>query len=228
MDNSGIYEYYRKSRLITACFFVLLIGSSLSAPAQTAYSRDFHFKEGIYPAFQQFRNNDPVLKSQIISEYDKNDVGFFEQLTAKNKNIKFRDTSGAEVEIQASGIWGYSKNNAVYINYEGNFSRMGVIGSLCHFVSNVTTYVAAPDPFYGMRYGGTSMPVTELRQFVLDAESGKTESFNVETMERILKRDEALYKEFMALKRRKKKESVFLYLRRYNERHPLYFPTADH
>jgi hypothetical protein len=42
----------------------------------------------------------------------------------------------------------------------------------------------------------------------------------------VLKRDDVLKEEFDALskKQRNKEETIFLYMRRYNERHPLYFP----
>jgi hypothetical protein len=33
-----------------------------------------------------------------------------------------------------------------------------------------------------------------------------------------------LYNEFIALKKKQKRDSIFLYLRKYNEKHPIYFP----
>jgi hypothetical protein len=46
--------------------------------------------------------------------------------------------------------------------------------------------------------------------------------FNVDAMEVILKNDAELYAEFMKLKKRKKADSIFIYLRKYNDVHPLY------
>lgn len=120
----------------------------LSADAQVAYSRDFQFKEGLYLNFQQFRNNDPVAKSQIISELDKTDLSFFDRIAAKkNTPINYIDSSGIKQTKSISDLWGYSKNNAIFINYDGSFYRIGVIGSLCHFVANVTSYVQPPTHF---------------------------------------------------------------------------------
>lgn len=210
------------------CFFFYFLFQILllqPATSQVAYSKDFQFKEGLYLDFQQFRSNQPVPKSRIVSDYDKNDLAFFDQLfSKKNTNIKYLGSSGVEQTVASSGLWGYSKNNGIYINYDGVFYRMGVIGSLCHFVANVTSYVYAPDPFYGMRYGTTSVPVKELKQFILETGTGRLHNFNIESMEYLLKEDVDLYNEFMALKRRKKKDAIFIYLRRYNEKHPLYFP----
>lgn len=61
-------------------------------------------------------------------------------------------------------------------------------------------------------------------QYILDFEFGKVLEFTVENMEAVLQRDAELYKEFLALKKRKKRDSIFLYLRKYNEKHPIFFP----
>lgn len=205
--------------------FILLFFVS-PVEGQVEYSKFFEFKEGIYLNFQQFRNNNPIPKSKIISENNKNDLSFLEDITSK-KNIAYRDSSGKEQKIETSQLWGYSKNNVIHISFEGNFYRIGVIGSLCHFVASITTYVSTPDPFYSMRgypyMMNSNMPVKELRQFVLDTQTNTILDFNTENMEVLLRKDETLYNEFMALKRKKKRESLFIYLRKYNEKHPLYF-----
>ena len=41
-------------------------------------------------------------------------------------------------------------------------------------------------------------------------------------MEILLKNDAELFDQFMKLKKRKKADSIFIYLRKYNEKHPLY------
>jgi hypothetical protein len=42
-------------------------------------------------------------------------------------------------------------------------------------------------------------------------------------VELLLSRDEALYKEFKALKRKKKKEQISRFIKKYNEAHPVHF-----
>ena len=49
--------------------------------------------------------------------------------------------------------------------------------------------------------------------------------FTVASMEEILKNDKDLYAQFMSLKKKEKSNSIFIYLRRYNERHPLYITS---
>jgi hypothetical protein len=43
-------------------------------------------------------------------------------------------------------------------------------------------------------------------------------------MEYILQRDPALFAEYSALKKKQKRDQMFIYLRKYNDKHPLLFP----
>jgi hypothetical protein len=47
----------------------------------------------------------------------------------------------------------------------------------------------------------------------------------MENTEVVLLRDHELYDEYMRLPKQKKKEQMFLYLRKFNERNPLYIPV---
>ena len=66
----------------------------------------------------------------------------------------------------------------------------------------------------------------EIRQFLFDFYSGEIAPFSIEKVEEFLKRDDAVYKEFMTLNKKKKKEFVTKYIRMYNEKHLVYFPKG--
>lgn len=66
---------------------------------------------------------------------------------------------------------------------------------------------------------------TELRQFVFDTKANKVFDFTVKNMELLIKDDAELHAQFMKLKKRKKADSIFIYLRKYNEKHPLYLAS---
>jgi hypothetical protein len=201
--------------------FILLF-PVLRLNAQTdsiPYSKDLNFKEGLYLTYADFRNNDPVPKTRIQTNYDKNALDFFKQEISKSE-IKYVDASGAEQTVRTSKLWGYCSNNGIYINYGRDFSKIMVIGSICHFTAMIETYVGSYD-----RYNGApaNMRSYQLQQFVIDARTGKVGSFTLVNMEALLKQDEDLYNEFMKLSRRKRKDMMFVYLRKFNEKHPLYF-----
>lgn len=206
--------------------FLTVIYSFLSsiAFAQTddiAYSRDYEFTEGLFLTIDQFKNNDPILKSSIISAIPKGQLDFLKQVL-EQKSFVYKDSAGNEQRIETSGIWGYCQNRSVCINFNKQFNKLNVIGTLCHFTAMVAVSVGFRDPM-GFNSGLNS--IDELQQFVFDTQTDKVLDFNVKNMEILLKSDSELYTQFMALKKRKKADSVFVYLRKLNEKHPLYLPV---
>lgn len=199
------------------------------------YSPDFKFADGIYINFDQVKANDPIPKSRLLTTVSYNDREFFERLT-QNKEITFYDRFGAQQSIPTKSIWGYSNNGVLYINLNNTFNRITVVGKICHFVANLTTYYRDYyDPYYYgnpyyNRYGGypySTRKQSELRQYVLDFESGKVYDYEVSTMEILLMRDPELHDEYANLRKKKKKQLKFYYLRKFNERNPLYIPNNN-
>jgi hypothetical protein len=193
-------------------FFLTLffIGILHSQTDSILYNPDFKFKEGIYLTFADFRSNKPIPKSSIISDYNKNELDFLRKEMSL-KTINYTDTSGKLQVISPYKLWGFSENNSVYIHYNSDFNKIVVIGSLCHFTAMYTSYIT------------TGTPVESMQQYVLDMKTGTVEDFVLPNMEGLFQRDPELYKEFMALRKAKRRQLMFFYMRKYNERHPLYF-----
>ncbi len=184
-----------------------------------AYSRDYEFTEGVFLTIDQFKNNEPIPKSSIISGIPKTELNFLKQVI-EQKNIFYTDLNSVEQKIETSSVWGYCQNRSVYINFNKQFNKLNVIGTLCHFTAMVATTVGFHDPMgYGM-----NNTVNELRQYVLDTKTNKVFDFTVKNMETLLQRDTDLYNQFMALKKREKPDAIFVYLRKFNEKHPFYLP----
>jgi hypothetical protein len=75
-----------------------------------------------------------------------------------------------------------------------------------------------------MPYRPTTVSRNELIQYTIEFETGKVIEYDLKNVELLLMKDPELYDEFMQLSRKKKKQMMFLYLRKYNEKHPLYLP----
>lgn len=198
---------------------------SLGAIAQTntvTYSRDYEFKEGLFLTLEQFKNNTPILKSAIVSILPKDQIDFLTQIT-EQKTITFKDSAGIEQKIETSTVWGFYQNRTVFINFNNDFNRVNVIGTLSLFSAVVTQAPLRNEPIGDMYAIEPSF--TELRQFVFDTQTNKVLDFNVKNMELLLKNDAELYAQFMKLKKRKKGDSIFIYVRKYNEKHPLYLAS---
>ncbi len=89
-------------------------------------------------------------------------------------------------------------------------------------------------PYYGRNfyspYGSYYSPYrntarNELKQYLIDFETGKILEYDVDNAEMLLMKDSQLYEEFVQLPRKKKKELIFVYIRKFNERNPLYLPS---
>jgi len=65
----------------------------------------------------------------------------------------------------------------------------------------------------------------ELRQYLIDFEEGKILEYDVENTELLLMKDPQLYEEYVRLPNKKKKDLMFVYIRKFNEKNPLYLPV---
>ncbi len=213
-------------------FPLTIISGQESNDGIVKYTPEFEFREGIYPNFMTVKLNSPVPKTRLVTDADLFSRDFFEIVT-ESKSIVYYDDFGVKQEINTSNIWGYGRNGVLYINLGSKFHRISFVGSICHFVATLTTYNPGYyDPYYNSSYyynryyrsPSSSYSSTEVRQYLIDFETGKLLEFDVPSVEILLMKDPELYDEYMALGRKKKKQYKFVYIRKYNERNPLYFP----
>lgn len=219
---------------VSILLLTILLNCQLSGqdkgPGMIKYTPEFKFKDGIYLNYSQLKNNDPIAVARILSEADHNDPEFYNKLLEEKKIIYF-DDFGVQQIVSVDKIWGFSRNGIVYVRIGGNYSRITVIGSICHFVANITTYNSRYyDPYsynpYYYRYSSApaTTATTEMRQYLLDFDTGKILDYDVQGVEVLLMKDPELSDEFSALSNRKKKQMKFLYIRKFNDRNPLYIP----
>ena len=210
------------------------------------YTPEFRFTDGIYLNFDQVKLNSPIPKSKLLTSIDYNDREFFKKILGGDK-IYFYDNMGVRQEVAKNTIWGYSRNGVIYIQVQDNFNRITFVGSICHFVADVTTVdsrsYSSPygyyDPYYApYSYSSyynpyspyyspyrSNMTRNELKQYLIEFESGKLLEFDVSNTELLLMKDDKLYEEYVQLSRKKKKELMFVYIRKFNENNPLYLPV---
>ncbi|MDF2438056.1 MAG: hypothetical protein K0Q95_2432 [Bacteroidota bacterium] len=204
--------------LLLIFFFSFAV--ALNGQDSVAYSRDYEFKEGIFRTLEDFKRNDPIPKASIGSSLPRSSVDFMKDVM-EYKDVVYKDSAGKEQRLETLSLWGYCQNRTIYVNFNKDFNRVNVIGTLMHFTAAVLVQGGYQDPMN--TYGINTQ--SEVRQFILNTKTNKVVDFNVTNMELILKDDPQLYAEFMKLKRRKKAESIFIYLRSFNEKHPLYLPV---
>lgn len=203
----------------------------------------FRFMDGIYLNHSQLTNNNPIPKKRIVTELNRNDFDFFSKLINQDK-IEYYDSYGLRTTIKVDDLWGFCNRGSVYINTNNEFFkllisgsvnvnatkeffRIPVLGSICHFVANIDVY---DFDNASAAYGYYSTPLTqtkhtEIQQFIMDFKTGKILEYDVENLTTLLRSDSTLYNEFTNLKKRKQNDLKFLYLRKFNEKFPLYIPV---
>jgi len=239
------------SFLVSATSAISLMGQE--KPGMAKYTPDFKFNDGIYLNFEQVKANSPIPKSKLLTSLDYNDREFFKKVLEGEK-IYFYDDMGVRQDIATNTIWGYSRNGVIYVQIQENFNRITFVGNICHFVADITTvdsrYNNSPygyyDPYYSpygynnyyspynsyyspynsySPYNQSNVSRTEMKQYIIDFESGKVLEFDADNTELMLMKDNQLYEEYVQLSSRKKKELMFVYIRKFNEKNPLYIPV---
>jgi len=220
--------------IIGIFFLISTILYSQNRENTVEYTPDFKFAEGVFFDFDQVRNNNPIPKARILTAVDFNDGDFFKEVLDKDV-IYYYDEFGMRKEMKKDNIWGYSRNGILYIQLKDGFHRITIVGGICHFVAFIKTYETRYyDPyFYRGNYSdyyrypsrNATYSKTELRQYMLDFESGKIMEYNYSNVSLALMRDAELHDEYMQLGRRKRKQLKFMYIRKFNERNPVYFPA---
>lgn len=225
-------------KIIFSNLFILI--STLFSIAQSdstilvRYSPDFKFADGIYLNFSQVKNNLPIKLARIEATEDINSIDFFNVVLSKKSIIIF-DENGIKQELIIEKIWGYSNQGILYIQHNKEFNRVPIIGSLSHFVSMITVHNhSSIDPFnnYNSPYyydpmrsnSRNSSSSSELRQYIIDFTTGDIIDFTRKNLKALLVNDAELFEEYNNLRRRKQQKMLFFYLRRYNERNPLFIP----
>jgi hypothetical protein len=228
--------------VVGSCFEL----SGQEQAGQVKYTPDFKFSDGIYLNFDQVKANSPIPKAKLLSSADYNDREFFNKIF-ESENIYFYDEMGVRQSVSKNDIWGFARNGVLYVQIQGNFNRITFVGNICHFVADITTYDTrynnySPYGYYDSyyspySYGGYSpygyyspynqetVSRNELKQYIFDFETGKVLEFNTRNVELLIMKDPSVYDEYVQLPGRKKKELMFVYIRKFNEKNPLFLPA---
>ena len=193
------------------------------------YQRGFQFEPGIYLTINDWKNNNPIQNEAIISDYDPTMPYFYLQLLHK-KWLKYKDAEGKVHQIESEKIFGYSIDNVVYTRHH---LKIAIIGAICHYTS---VLYQVDDPYFtGLAFSILDVSLSNqsgirkqenYRQFILNFETGQAYRFTERAFKKLIATDVQLYAEYKKFKGRKK-DRRFIFLKKYNDRHPVYFAQAD-
>lgn len=183
------------------------------------YQTGFSFEEGVYRTFEEFKNNDPYFKGKV-SLLNERSFEFSPFIEGTNRPDPHGWVKMKKI-LKEHPIWGYSLNGVVYIKYQKNYLRLMKIGAYSLFNFH-QQYIFES----GMRNQGGPSVLESILEYVLDFETGEIHSLKSFPFERILEKDPLLLNEYMELgSAERRKKNKMAYLLKFNQRHPIYFPT---
>jgi len=205
---------------LAALFLFLSIMWSVAGNAQTdTISLKEPYADGIFLTYDDFRHQRQIHKSALVTSISTNYLDFYSRVLFEKELVV--EEGGNRRKVPSAEVWGYFQNNILYLNYRGEFYRVPVFGTFSYFVA--TVLVNTPG-FYDPRFGTTVSGGTtrEIREFMMDVTEGRVKELTSENVRQVLSRDPQLWAEYSKLSRRKQKDQLYRYIRRYNEAHPVF------
>lgn len=178
------------------------------------------FKEGVYIDFNSLLSAQPINCIRIIDCLDDN-----LKEVLKKKELEYLDDMGIKKLILTDDVWGYAEKGALFVQINKEFHRITMIGTISHLFVNQKVYRSGMNDPYNYNYGSPMYSPTyetdQLVQYLIDFKTGMVLPMELSTLESLISSDNELYTEFVALKKRQKKQMMLMYIRRFNERNPL-------
>ncbi len=201
--------------LIPLLFASLYLFAQDMNPVKTGKLVTNKSEDGVYFSSESVQKNSPDLRRSdlFISFYD---TTFTIYRWAHTVNLYYHDTEKKRVKLHRDSIWGFCESGTCYIMQNGYFHKITLFGSICIFRE-----------FYPVNKDPMAVVATEKKgksaDKIYDVESGTVFDYSPDAATRIFNKDESLLNDFNALGSRKKKmKKLYLFIEKYNERHPLF------
>lgn len=201
--------------------FVAFYGT---AQEQIPYTADFEFYEGVYLTFEDFRNNNPLPKEEIISTVDREDPAFYRKLF-NTRSFRFFDESGLPVNVFTEDVFGVSVRGEPFIMFGGQFRKIMVLGMLSYFAPGAGDPEVQPRFAYTGEGQSAVLGGDGFKQIIFNFETGEFTDLNPEAVADFIEDSPSLHREFMQLKRKEQRKAMYAFIQRYNKANPIYFPV---
>ncbi len=190
-------------------------------------------KDGFFPTRNSLYENNPILPEQIVSQYTVNSPEFYKEL-ANQPYLYFKNQEEID-SVRTDTIFALSTAGVPHIQIQGGFYRCVIFGTLCYVptvmplndVDPVRNNRMQPSFGFGFYGGFVSVPVGRNNatlgetDFIFRLDDGVAQVLDRKTLLPFIESDEQLYQEFTQLKRKQQKEQKYIFIRYFNENHPL-------
>lgn len=228
------------STLVKLLGLCTVLGLPLAATAgtldadSTLLTKNFKFKDGIYPDFASFRQNAPILSWDAVST-DK--VTSWDKRTLQVASIRIKEGGSGQDSIDLGSIWGLCVEGVPYIRLDDTlkrneawiFAALQVRGRISYYEYEKATTemltVKAYNPVTGRPFLEGQVPQKKMitQKMMLDFGSGDSMRFNKDNLLEWIRSDEGLWQavgEIAADDHTRLFKSLLIY----DDRNPVFLP----
>ena len=228
---------------------------SISAQQMVKYNSEFQFQDGLYISFEDFKNNNPIPITHTVTDFDIRDPDYLDLVVDQDSIIYFDNLFKERVIPTRSMWGFCKRNKVfIAFGAESSFNNPEFFGFYPLVNIGAFSFFSAVESYYSTMSSGPSMgmgvgtgvgfrdpmmnndvTVTQTEQVqlllqfstgtILLAKRGALGHFPVDLVSQLIKPDVALATEFESLSLRDQKLKGMFFLRRFNERNPIYFPS---
>lgn len=188
------------------------------------YKFGFDFVDGIYLSYNEFKNNNPGIRQCRVKV--KNDF-LYDDFTHEKRisEIQGRNLGGNWITFKEDDIWGICHDNQIYIYIDNAFNEILKIGALM-YVEIIFNDVDVNVSFSASGSHVSPGNNNTMTNYLIDFETGDYYLYNLKNFTHLLKKDTELSEEFDAIiGKKQKKYRMLMYLEKFNDRNPIYFPV---
>ncbi len=219
---------------------LICLGFAMQATAQTQSNflgNSLPFKDGIYLSYDDFIQNKPSISLDKVKVKEK-ETRYFNKM--KIHKIQILD-EGKWQKMNLAEVWGICIDGMPHIQYmsrnnrnllfgkvakeprfTGNFTRIRIIGSICHF--HIEDYLSNNSNNYlNNQYSSFKDGFHVSTSKIMKLESGVICDFNEFNLGLLIQDDQKLFDHFK--QDEQKEQRIFLYLQKYNERNPAIYAS---
>lgn len=209
-------------------FFLCIVCRISAADGQDSVRLStLQLHEGFYLSHRQLYKDKPVPFASMLLPENVTPRSYFCNVL-NSETISYFDSYGILQTISLENIWGFCSDGAVFVNMGGAFSQIQIFGTLCYFAANVTVRYEVPSTSFAYAGFGPQARVqstVEMRQYILELETGQYSEVSHSAMLGFLQKDANLYNQYNALSSSNKSKQLLVFLRKYNQTHPLLIPN---
>ena len=207
---------------------IVLVFQLLTFTGHGQYYSSPEVTDGFYPTRETLFENRPILPKDLETSLSVDSPDFF--VSSLNQVFLQIKSENSTDSIRVDTLFAVALAGVPYIQVQGEFYRCITFGRLCYFatIQPLSGRSVATGASMSIGPWGTMAPTNNgnnmaNEEFVFDLKTGDVRVLNYKTLVYFIQADEKLLNAYNQLKKREKRNQKYIFIKRFNENHPLRF-----